>query len=136
MQFAGQSNHSNILIAHNVFTDIYPAFGAYNPAMPAWGNAVDVVGNQHLLNLTVRNNVGLRLDAFFNSAMSIVGLTLDSNTVSACNGNCIGFGSVVDLVMNNSVFVRDAPHDLFLYGTTDIIVGGVSGNLEHLWMAD
>eukprot|EP00730_Choanoeca_flexa_P006543 TRINITY_DN12170_c0_g1_i4.p4 TRINITY_DN12170_c0_g1~~TRINITY_DN12170_c0_g1_i4.p4 ORF type:complete len:123 (+),score=8.69 TRINITY_DN12170_c0_g1_i4:998-1366(+) len=31
------------------------------------------------------------------------------------------------MIMNNSVFVRDTPHNLFLYGTTDIIVGTVSG---------
>ena len=53
---------------------------------------------------------------------------LDSNTVQQCSGNCYRFGKGVGLVMENSVLLRDMSTRLFLYGTTDIIIGGLSGD--------
>jgi hypothetical protein len=60
----------------------------------------------------------------------ITGMHLDSNTVQQCSGNCYEFGKGVGLVMENSVLLRDMSTRLFLYGTTDIIIGGLSGDNE------
>lgn len=79
--------------------------------------------------LTVSHNVGIRLDTFFHTigGASVDGLLLQSNTVARCGGNCVGL-EASDMHMTSSVFLRDTPEDLFLYGTTDVIIGTVSGN--------
>ena len=52
---------------------------------------------------------------------------LRRNTVQQCSGNCYSLGGGVGLLMENSVFLRDMSTRLFMYGTTDIIVGGLRG---------
>ncbi|EDQ84453.1 uncharacterized protein MONBRDRAFT_12805 [Monosiga brevicollis MX1] len=116
----------NIDIADNFFSDIYYPMHSYSPSNPQWGTAVSVDGAA-VVNLSVRNNIASRLDAFFNNGGNVAGLYLDSNTVAHCNGNCVGFGSGSDLHLRQSVFARDQPHDLFLYGTTDVIIGTIEG---------
>jgi len=77
--------------------------------------------------LTVKNNIATRIDVFFSSTAHVTGMNLDSNTVLQCSGNCYSLGSGVGLVLENSVFLRDMSTRLFLYGTTDVIVGGLTG---------
>ena len=69
----------------------------------------------------------MRIDVFFNSVTYTDTFTLNANTVQQCSGNCYSFGRGVNLVMQNSVMLRDLSARLFLYGTTDVIVGGLEG---------
>ena len=43
-----------------------------------------------------------------------------------CSGNCVLL-EATDMRLTRSVFLRDSPETLFLYGTTDVIVGTVVG---------
>merc|ERR1719201_2619733 len=54
-------------------------------------------------------------------------MDLDSNTVQQCSGNCYNMGVGVGLTLRNSVFLRDMSTRLFSYGTTDVIIGTISG---------
>lgn len=81
-----------------------------------------------MTGLVVRNNVGIRLDSFFNTRAFLNGLLLDSNTVAQCQGNCVGMVSGTDMTLSNSVFLRDFGSRLFMYGTTDVIIGTVAGS--------
>eukprot|EP01060_Flectonema_neradi_P016214 TRINITY_DN22803_c0_g1_i1.p1 TRINITY_DN22803_c0_g1~~TRINITY_DN22803_c0_g1_i1.p1 ORF type:complete len:617 (+),score=57.08 TRINITY_DN22803_c0_g1_i1:44-1894(+) len=117
---------SNLLIESNVFLDIRTPFVNYNPANPVWATAV-VLGSGSFSNTTIRNNVAGRIDTFFNSLGVSNGLLLDSNTVQGCSGNCYNLGRGSQMILQNSVMLRDASDRLFLYGTTDVIVGTISG---------
>jgi hypothetical protein len=93
------------------------------PADPGGASAAAVS------QLTISHTIGIRLDTFFQTVggASVNGLVLRSNTVARCGGNCVGM-EAADMHMLSSVFLRDTPEDLFLYGTTDVIIGTVSGN--------
>ena len=120
---------SNVLIADNIFQDVRTPFLRYTPPNPDWANAIALRGG-HLRNVTIRNNVGARIDAFFSSTARVDTLTLDANTVQQCSGNCYGLGQGTNLTMSNSVLLRDTSTRLFLYGTTDVIIGSVC-TLHH-----
>ena len=116
----------NITIQNNIFKDIRTPFFSYTPPSGKWAPAILLDGG-NLVNLTVKNNVATRIDVFFSSTAYVTGMNLDSNTVLQCSGNCYSLGSGVGLVLENSVFLRDMSTRLFLYGTTDVIVGGLTG---------
>jgi len=120
-----QAPARGVIVEHNVFMDLQTPFLRYQPPNPAWAKAVTLQGT--FTNFTLRNNIAARLDVFFSSGAVTTGMTVDSNTVFACQGNCVDFGQVFGLVMRNCVFLRDAGTRLFSYGVTDIIVGSVSG---------
>lgn len=85
-------------------------------------------GGATVNNVTVANSIGLRLDVFYSSTgVAINGLDLAGNTVAKCGGNCISMGAT-NMRLRDSVFLRDTPDQLFLYGTTDVIIGTVSGD--------
>jgi hypothetical protein len=46
--------------------------------------------------------------------------------MAQCGYNCIGLGGT-NMRFSNSVFLRDTSTRIFLYGTTDVIVGTVTG---------
>ena len=99
----------------------------YTPPNPAWANAIKVASG-NFQNLTIVNNVASRIDVFFSSTAYINTMNLDGNTVQQCNGNCYSFGQGVGLTMENSVLLRDMSTRLFMYGTTDVIIGGLRGD--------
>ena len=65
---------------------------------------------------------------FFSSTAYINTMHLNGNTVQQCNGNCYSFGQGIGLTMENSVLLRDMSTRLFMYGTTDVIIGGLRGD--------
>jgi hypothetical protein len=118
---------SGILIQRCGFADIRQPYGVYQPSNSFWGIAIHVGA---MKNVTIKNNFGVRLDTFFSSdrgAAPVDGLVLDSNTVAQCGDNCYLLGGH-NMHLRNSVFLRDTPASLFMYGTTDVIVGTVTGN--------
>ena len=118
---------SNLYFHHNIFQDIRTPFFSYNPANPKWSPAILLDGG-YFQNMTIQYNIAARIDLFFDSKASFVrGMNLDSNTVQQCSGNCYGLGRGVNMLLQNSVFLRDVSTRLFLYGTTDVIVGGLTG---------
>lgn len=130
LQISGPSSGANatdVLVERLFFADIRTSFLEYSPATPTWAVALGLTGGQ-FKNLTVQNCFAVRIDVFFKSQAHVAGMHLDSNTVQQCSGNCYALGAGVDLLMENSVFLRDMSTRLFMYGTTDIIVGGLRGN--------
>eukprot|EP00040_Diaphanoeca_grandis_P026108 m.145642 g.145642 ORF g.145642 m.145642 type:complete len:636 (-) comp30448_c5_seq1:263-2170(-) len=117
--------HGDNTVERCSFADIREAYGDFTSAAPAWAYAVTVSGDN--VNFAVRNCIGMRLDAFFSGNAQTNGLVLDSNTVIRCGGNCVSMSSA-NMHLTNSVFLRDTPEMLFLYGTTDVIIGTVDGN--------
>jgi hypothetical protein len=117
---------TDTVIERCVFLDLRTPALQYSPPNPRWAAAIFLAGGS-FRNLTVRNNLACRIDTFFASNGYVSAFNLDSNTVQQCGGNCYSFGSGVDLVMRNSVMLRDVSDRLFMYGTTDVIVGGISG---------
>ena len=104
---------SNVLLQRLFVNDIRTSFLTYTPPNPAWASALSFTGT--FTNLTVKNCVAVRIDVFFDSTAHVVGMHLDGNTVHQCSGNCYALGSGVDLVMQNSVMLRDMSTRLFLY---------------------
>ena len=117
---------TNVLISSNIFADIRTVFLRYTPPNPKWALAIALVGG-NFENVTVKNNIGVRCDVFFSSRAHVVNMELDSNTVQQCSGNCYAMGQGVGLTLRNSVFLRDMSTRLFSYGTTDVIIGTISG---------
>ena len=117
----------NISVERNVFQDIRTPFFRYTPPNPKWAPAISMTGAA-LASVTVSNNIAARIDVFFSSTTHITGMNLDSNTVQQCSGNCYALGQGVGIVMQNSVLLQDNSLRLFMYGTTDVIVGGLTGD--------
>ena len=119
----------NLMLRNNSFADIKVPFGAIEPSLGVWGKAITVSGTQQnkFSNLTVTNNIAIRVDVFVDIQNSVDGLYLDANTVARCGGNCVFLGAS-NMHLSRSVFLRDTPEQLFLYGTTDVIIGTVDGN--------
>lgn len=87
------SSRSNVLISKNFFADINQPFADYRPESGAWGSAVEFasIGDRAVLtNVTISNNVAIRVDAFFSSTLYTDGLLLSANTVTMCSMNCVG----------------------------------------------
>ena len=59
--------------------------------------------------------------------LQVEGCALRGNTVQGCGYNCVEMGGITHMTLSDSVFLRDTPPDMFVYGTTDIILGGVDG---------
>lgn len=120
----------DIAIRDCFFADIRGTFAQYNPSLPNWGTAIIVDGQGTMKNFSVEHTSGIRMDSFFRGGIFLDGLNLEGNTVAQCGGNCYFIGSCNNLKLRNSVFIRDTPDNLFLYGTTDIIFGSISGTNE------
>ena len=60
-------------------------------------------------------------------SLTVEGCALRGNTVQGCGYNCVEMGGTTHMTLSDSVFLRDTPPDMFVYGTTDIILGGVDG---------
>jgi hypothetical protein len=129
----GCINASNVLVQNNFFRDIRMPLESYTPSAGSWGHAVSLsngaTDSTRVANLTIRNNFALRVDVFYEGGGGalVEGLTLAANTVEKCGGNCYSMGHFQDLLLTDSVFLRDIPDRFFIYGTTDIIFGGASG---------
>lgn len=126
---AGSHNH---LFESNFISDIRGPIDAFKPGPGAgsgWGAAFQLagpVGSTH--NLTVRNNIMTRIDTFFyNPGIKLTGALLESNTMAQCGYNCMQMGRAEAMMVRNNVFLRDTPPKMFIYGTTDIILGDVDG---------
>ncbi|EGD75792.1 hypothetical protein PTSG_07910 [Salpingoeca rosetta] len=130
--FTPGRNHSNVLVDNCHLRDLHHPYESYQPSDPQWARAISVVGSgggAFVSNFTVQHTTATRIDTFFGSGgVFISGLNLDSNTVAQCGGNCYGLSGGTDMHITNSVFLRDAPETLFLYGTTDVIIGTISGD--------
>lgn len=122
-------NATSVTMTNNYFRDIRTPFLAYTPPNPDWASAISLRSG-HFVNLTIRNNIAVRVDQFFSSRAFADGMRLLANTVQQCSGNCYSLGSGVGISMRDSVMLRDMSTRLFLYGTTDVIVGGLKGNNE------
>ena len=120
----------NVVIEGIFFADILMNYADYSPGLARWAVALSLEGTGGLTNITVRGNVGVRMETFFRAASHVDGLTLQGNTVAQCGDNCVFIGDVKDLRMRDCVFLRDNPLNLFLYGTTDVIIGSASGDNE------
>jgi hypothetical protein len=124
---------------------------APDPWVQDWGIAVALamlntssVGSAgKTVNLTVANNAAVRIDQFYTNTqpgpgwndgpgtqrmgLTVEGAVLRGNTVQACGYNCVEMGGTTHMTVSDNVFLRDTPPDMFVYGTTDIILGSVDG---------
>ena len=117
----------DVLVERNFFSDIRTPSLQYSPANPAWAPAIEM--RDHFTNLTIRNNLATRVDVFYQNSGSATGLVLQANTVQQCSGNCYSIGgAVTGLRLRDSVFLRDTSERMFLYGTTDVILGTLHGD--------
>eukprot|EP00040_Diaphanoeca_grandis_P028430 m.164696 g.164696 ORF g.164696 m.164696 type:complete len:664 (+) comp31351_c1_seq2:173-2164(+) len=152
------SQTQDIAIINNVFADIRGPMQKFlpagssppNPWAQDWGVAVALAQLNtsygqpcQTNNLTVANNVGVRLDQFYTNfqpgpgwndgphnqrmSLKVVGAAIRGNTVQACGYNCYEMGATTHTIISDNVFLRDTPPDYFIYGTTDIILGNVDG---------
>lgn len=148
----------NIAIVGNVFADIRGPMSRFLPAGSSapepwaqdWGCAIALAADNSTYgatlsteNLTVANNVGVRIDQFYSNnqpgpgwndgpkeqrmGLPAHGVVLSNNTVQACGYNCVEMGGTTHMTVSSNVFLRDTPPDMFVYGTTDIILGDVDG---------
>ena len=122
---------SGITLSNLYFRDIRPPLDRFTPGVPpGWAVAISMSGGGNISDVKLVNSLGNRIDVFFrvDGSLKINGITLDSNTVENCGGNCIGLGPQLSgMVMSNSVFLRDRPDRMFAYGTTDVIFGNIVG---------
>lgn len=126
------SESHNLLFESNFLSDIRGPMDSFQPGPDAgagWGAAFRLVGPVGATrNLTVRNNMMVRIDTFFyNPGITITGALLESNTMEGCGYNCMSMGGAEGMIVKNNVFLRDTPPKMFIYGTTDIILGSVDG---------
>ncbi len=108
---------ANVTLRGNFARDIQFIDQAYNPSKSSWGSAITLRGGGGgaMKNLTVANNVGVRLDTFFDmGATPVDGMVLDGNTVASCGFNCMFIGSGNDIHLRNSVFLHDTSPRLFM----------------------
>ncbi len=106
---------ANVTLRGNFVRDIQFIDQAYNPSKSSWGSAITLRGGGSMANFTVANNVGVRLDTFFDMGGTAVdGLVLDGNTVAMCGFNCVFIGQGNDMHMRNSVFLHDTSPRLFM----------------------
>jgi len=148
----------NIEVVGNVFADIRGPMARFLPAGSSapdpwaqdWGCAVALAAENSTYgkalateNLTVANNVAVRIDQFYSNCqpgpgwndgpqeqrmgLTTHGVALSNNTVQACGYNCVEMGGTTHMTVSGNVFLRDTPPDMFVYGTTDIILGDVDG---------
>lgn len=123
------ANVSDVTLENNFFRDIRAIDQVYNPSKSTWGTAIVLGGGGTLHNFTALHNVGIRMDTFFGmQGVQIDGLILDSNTVAKCGFNCYFIAQGNDMRLRNSVFLHDTSPRLFMYGTTDVIIGTVTGD--------
>ena len=123
------STSSDVALTNNFLRDIRWIDEAYNPSKSSWGTGILLIGDGSMENLTISNNVGIRLDTFFGMAGPAVNtLDLNSNTVSKCGFNCVNIEQGNNMRLRNSVFLHDTSPRLFMYGTTDVIIGTVTGD--------
>ena len=127
LQASAAAVAKNVRVSNSIFSDIRTPLLRYTPPNPAWANAIKVASG-NFQNLTIVNNVASRIDVFFSSTAYINTMHLNGNTVQQCNGNCYSFGQGIGLTMENSVLLRDMSTRLFMYGTTDVIIGGLRGD--------
>jgi hypothetical protein len=117
---------ANVWLASNIFADIRTPLLRYTPPNPQWAPAILLDGGA-FANVTVTHNTAARIDVFFSSTAEVDRLDLDGNTAQQCSGNCYSLGRGVGLTLRNSVMLRDMSTRLFSYGTTDVIIGTISG---------
>lgn len=51
-------------------------------------------------------------------SLRVEGCSLKGNTVQGCGYNCVEMGGTTHMTLSDSVFLRDTPPDMFVYGTT------------------
>jgi len=129
------SSGTQVTVRNNFFRDIRFPLESYSPSAGAWGQAVSLSAlaegaEPTVTNLTLVNNIALRLDVFYGGGHEVFaqGLNLLGNTVEGCGGNCIELGHATGLHMADNVFLRDQPDRFFVYGTTDVIFGALEGD--------
>lgn len=132
LQYTSGRVRDNVEVTNCHFRDIRHAYESFQPSASNWGLAIGIVGNGgsvQVHNVTIHHNSATRLDTFFaNTGVSATDVLLDANTVAQCGGNCYGMTGGTNMHITNSVFLRDAPATYFMYGTTDVIIGSISGN--------
>lgn len=137
-----QQRQGQLLVHHCVFRDIRGPDQAYptNPGNPGGGVAVAVVTdavrapgvrNASVSNITLRNNVALRVDSLWNQIWHdrmrswLANVNLDGNTAAQCGFNCVGFLIGQYFVLQNSVFMDHSSYRFSPYGVTDLIIGSL-----------
>ena len=106
----------DVVVRNCSFADIRCPYGAYQPTRTPWGTAVDVVAGfvgVALQNLTLVNNVAIRLDVFATVSQAVDGFLFSGNTATRCGGNCVQLGAS-NMHLEDSVFLRVRPSTLSL----------------------
>ena len=134
----------DIAIERNVFADIRGVMQKFLPAGSSapqpwtqdWGTAVALAALNtstaptKTVNLTVANNVAVRIDQFYTNtqpgpgwndgkgtqrmSLSVEGAAVRGNTVQACGYNCYEMGGTTHTTVSDNVFLRDTPPDMFV----------------------
>eukprot|EP01013_Petalomonas_cantuscygni_P042039 TRINITY_DN754_c0_g1_i1.p2 TRINITY_DN754_c0_g1~~TRINITY_DN754_c0_g1_i1.p2 ORF type:complete len:678 (-),score=118.23 TRINITY_DN754_c0_g1_i1:2684-4717(-) len=111
---------TNVVLSNLFFADIIAPFRTNSPAMPVWGTAVQLLDKG--TNVTIQHCVATRVDSFLSSGLNVSDVKVVATTVAQCGGNCMALNGDRPS-LQRSVFLRDTPREMFLYGTTDVIVG-------------
>jgi hypothetical protein len=78
---------SNLTISNNVFRDVNAPDSLYNPPGSFWGKAIHIAGQGNISDMRIANNIGLRIDTFYQSDVYTSGVHLSENTVQGCYDN-------------------------------------------------
>jgi Concanavalin A-like lectin/glucanases superfamily/Chitobiase/beta-hexosaminidase C-terminal domain/Right handed beta helix region len=88
-------------------------------------------GPVHLKNLTVRNCIGLHTQGFFMpmGRVSLEDISFDGNTIAHNSFNSVYQIAAKRFNILNSVFVYSYPWEFHPNGSTQVLAGGVSGDM-------
>lgn len=137
---AGPSDYAgNLEVTDNYFEGIRGL--NYSPSSGQWwGAAVALAAGRwpvRVRGVVVANNIVNGSDTFFKNEVpwspwvrvELSAVTLENNTLLACGYNCLFLDSVSDVLVSSNVFLADTPPQLFVAGTTDIIMGTLNASV-------
>ena len=134
------TTYDSVIVRDCAFFDIQGLF--YNGTSGNWwGSAVAFAAAHWLVtvtNVAIYNNICNNSDTFYINSVPwepglwtrayISHLYLGNNTITTASFNTVFLDTTDYFMITGNVFLRNTPSKLFLYGTTDIIMGTVNSS--------
>ena len=106
-----------------------------------WGSAVAAAAKHAgvtLTNFNVSHNLCNASDVFYINSVPwqpwtrsfVAGLTVEANTISYASFNTLFLDTTAFVSIRRNVFLHDTPRELFVAGTTDIIMGTLNASVR------